>query len=695
MKKLLLMKTVLLLCALVAGSSSVWADPVELFRETFGNNTGSARAWSDTYSVKSGVSAVYSGASYTVTEAKQSKNTMGHGTSSSALISTSGKTGIFIVGPLNVSTYNSLSVTNYFGMSSASWSNNSYMRLSYSTDNSTYINVSRTDSNTPSGAVGSNSNYVQASYSLPVAAQSSTLYLKFEFYCYNLNKNSQEIGQAYLDEVRLSGVQASGPVTYSVTYLGNGNTSGSVPVDATAYSSGATVTVLGNTGSLAKTHCTFDGWNTESDGTGTDYAPDATFNITANTSLYAKWTDTRTSAGLAWSATTANVQYGANNNVFPTLTNTHSVPVTYSSGNQAAATIDANGVITLKDYTGSTTISAIFAGNDDYLPQTVTYTLNVTKAAFSVKDGIFDFVEASEQNPIVDYGSGMTLSTSYTTTNKTWTAGNVTMVTSRVSGNGYRWYTDGTLRFYNESKATFSVPSGYVITKIVTTGANFNSANEGTLSGSTWKGASNEVALTATATKNIETITVTYTTANQSITPAKTYTTLTSAYALDFTGVSGLKAFIATEITDSKVQMTQVNKVPANTGLVLKTTTPGSAVNVPVFDGKTPDNVSGNKMVGSATATTAIAENGGYILSNGVFQPATAGTLPAGKAYLNIAVNGARSLEMSFDDENVTAIENIAKTKKNDGQYFNLAGQRVAQPTKGLYIVNGKKVIMK
>ena len=178
------------------------------------------------------------------------------------------------------------------------------------------------------------------------------------------------------------------------------------------------------------------------------------------------------------------------------------------------------------------------------------------------------------------------------------------------------------------------------------------------------------------------------------LTPAKTYTTLTSAKDLDFTSVSDdLKAFIATEIADSKVQMVQVNKVPAGTGLVLKATTPGSAVNVPVFDGTGADDVSANKMAGSATETTAIAANGGYILKDGVFQPATAGTLAAGKAYLAIAA-GARALEMSFDDGEVTAIETV-KAEKTNNEYYNLAGQRVAQPTKGLYIVNGKKVIMK
>lgn len=83
--------------------------------------------------------------------------------------------------------------------------------------------------------------------------------------------------------------------TYTLTYNGNGNTSGSVPVDSRSpYSSGATVTVLGNTGSLVKTGWTFAGWNTNSTGTGTNRAAGSTFSITANTTLYAKWTCTVT-----------------------------------------------------------------------------------------------------------------------------------------------------------------------------------------------------------------------------------------------------------------------------------------------------------------------------------------------------------------------------------------------------------------
>lgn len=77
---------------------------------------------------------------------------------------------------------------------------------------------------------------------------------------------------------------------YYVTYAGNGNTGGVVPIDANSYQQGTTVTVLGNTGSLVKTGSTFSGWNTLADGSGTSYAPGATFLMgSVNVILYAQW----------------------------------------------------------------------------------------------------------------------------------------------------------------------------------------------------------------------------------------------------------------------------------------------------------------------------------------------------------------------------------------------------------------------
>ena len=79
------------------------------------------------------------------------------------------------------------------------------------------------------------------------------------------------------------------PANDTVTYDGNGSTGGAVPTDANSYASGATVTVLGNTGSLVKLGATFAGWNTAANGSGTSYSPGNTFSIAASVSLYAQW----------------------------------------------------------------------------------------------------------------------------------------------------------------------------------------------------------------------------------------------------------------------------------------------------------------------------------------------------------------------------------------------------------------------
>lgn len=87
----------------------------------------------------------------------------------------------------------------------------------------------------------------------------------------------------------------------TMAYNGNGHTGGTQPSDPTTpYTSGATVTVLGNTGSLTKTSRIFSGWNTKADGTGLAYVSGDTFSITAPVMLFAVWT------------TTPAVVYGAN-----------------------------------------------------------------------------------------------------------------------------------------------------------------------------------------------------------------------------------------------------------------------------------------------------------------------------------------------------------------------------------------------
>lgn len=69
----------------------------------------------------------------------------------------------------------------------------------------------------------------------------------------------------------------------------------------------------------------------------------------------------------------------------PTLTNPHSVAVTYSSNNTDVAEVAANGAVTLKA-TGVATITASFAGNDDYKAGSASYTIGVTSHAGTEAD---------------------------------------------------------------------------------------------------------------------------------------------------------------------------------------------------------------------------------------------------------------------------------------------------------------------
>lgn len=193
-----------------------------------------------------------------------------------------------------------------------------------------------------------------------------------------------------------------------------------------------------------------------------------------------------------------------------------------------------------------------------------------------------------------------------------------------------------------------------------------------------------------------------------SITPAKAQTTYVTTYALDFSSVDGLKAYVATGSTTTTVELTSVDEVPVGTPLILKGTA-GTEYNVSVV--VSADAPATNYLVaGPATINASTASESRYVLSGGKFKKVVTDgvNIPAGKCYLQLDESGlgssASSLEMNFSEENedntednTTGIETIDSSKTGflDGDFYNLSGQRVAQPTKGLYIVNGKKVIVK
>lgn len=82
------------------------------------------------------------------------------------------------------------------------------------------------------------------------------------------------------------------PVTYNLTYAGNGSTGGSVPGAATYTTGDSPYNVSDNTGTLTRTGYVFTGWNTLANGLGVPLVPGATYVPTADQTLYAQWVPT-------------------------------------------------------------------------------------------------------------------------------------------------------------------------------------------------------------------------------------------------------------------------------------------------------------------------------------------------------------------------------------------------------------------
>jgi hypothetical protein len=180
---------------------------------------------------------------------------------------------------------------------------------------------------------------------------------------------------------------------------------------------------------------------------------------------------------------------------------------------------------------------------------------------------------------------------------------------------------------------------------------------------------------------------------------ASGWATAVTTQALNFEGFSGLTAYVA-KVADSKVTLTPVTSAPVGTPLVLKGD--NKTHNVPT---KFSADVVDNDLQGSAVYNFVITDEMdaafdfyGLVINGSdkaQFTKLNKGTIDPGKAYLKIAKGSSAraALDVVFADETtgINAVENAV----NNGVYYNLQGVRVAQPTKGLYIVNGKKVILK
>ena len=180
------------------------------------------------------------------------------------------------------------------------------------------------------------------------------------------------------------------------------------------------------------------------------------------------------------------------------------------------------------------------------------------------------------------------------------------------------------------------------------------------------------------------------------ITPANDWSTYVTTKALDFSDVAGLKAYAATAAAAGKVTLEEVGAVPAGTPVMLIGTA-GTDYTVPVA---TSASAPAKNMFEAGDGTTVFdGTTYDYILyTDQKFYQIGSGSVAVGKAYLhcdsNPTAGSAPYLTLDFGGD-VTGIDGIKSQKIENGQFFDLQGRKVAQPSKGLYIVNGKKVVIK
>ena len=177
---------------------------------------------------------------------------------------------------------------------------------------------------------------------------------------------------------------------------------------------------------------------------------------------------------------------------------------------------------------------------------------------------------------------------------------------------------------------------------------------------------------------------------------AAEYATFSCPAALDFSAETGLTIYTVTVNADeTEVTLTEVTnkQVPANTAVVLHGAS--GTYTGQVMASATPINnnhlkIAESEMSGAAGNIYVLNKKNGVV---GFYKLSSTGTLAAGKAYLQLT-NPAPMLTMT--EEETTGVLSLTPTiSQGEGECYDLSGRRVSQPKNGLYIVNGRKVVVK
>ena len=191
------------------------------------------------------------------------------------------------------------------------------------------------------------------------------------------------------------------------------------------------------------------------------------------------------------------------------------------------------------------------------------------------------------------------------------------------------------------------------------------------------------------------------------ITLSGEYTSFASSENLNFKDVDGLKAYIVSGYKKSKGNLTIVllkaDYVPAGTGLILKGT-----ANTTYTVGKMEMEAGYHNFLKGVTAPTTISTTEGdntnyvFVKDNGRYafaKVASTRSLPAGKAYLRLptsvsATAGAKAIGFVIEGETTGINEVAPTTPASDEDYYTLSGIKTRKPTRGIYIHQGRKVVV-